>query len=240
MSRLLPAALGGAGLVAILLAALQVLPPRHANALVNCDVASGIDLDSVEQQVLALVNQARAQQNPPLAPLAANAALNRAAAWMAKDMTGRPGLSHTDSLGRDPFQRMKDCGYARTGGENIGAGSASGGLNSANAIFNAWMGSSGHRQAILYPTFTEIGIAYADGHGGRYWAMDFGYGSSSGGGGGSGVVTSTPTSPASTQTATATATATRTATPPATNTPTPTATPTPHTWRLILPMVQSE
>lgn len=239
MSRLLPAALGGAGLVAILLAALQVLPPRHANALVNCDVASGIELDSVEQQVLALVNQARAQQNPPLAPLAANAALNRAAAWMAKDMTGRPSLSHNDSLGRDPFQRMKDCGYARSGGENIGAGSASGGLNSANAIFNAWMASPGHRQAILYPTFTEIGIAYADANGGRYWAMDFGYGSTTGGGG-SGVVTSTPTSPPST--ATATATATRTATPSPANTPTPapTASPTPQTWRLVLPMVFSE
>ena len=238
MSRLLPAALGGAGLLAILLAALQALPAHPARALVNCDVPSGIEMDNVEQQVLTLVNQARGQQNPPLAPLAANTALNRAAAWMAKDMTTRPALSHTDSTGRDPFQRMKDCGYARSGGENIGAGSASGGLNSANAIFNAWMASPGHRQAILYPTFTEIGIAYADANGGRYWAMDFGYGSTTGGGGGSGVVTSTPTSPAST----ATATATRTATPPPANTPTPapTATPTPQPWRLVLPMVFSE
>ena len=234
MSRLLPAALGGAGLLAILLAALQALPAHPARALVNCDVPSGIEMDSVEQQVLTLVNQARGQQNPPLPPLAANTALNRAAAWMARDMTTRTALSHTDSTGRDPFQRMKDCGYGRTGGENIGAGSASGGLNSANTIFNAWMASPGHRQAILYPTFTEVGIAYADANGGRYWAMDFGYGSTTSGGGGggtSGVVTSTPTATPSTAPS---------ATPTRTPTPAPTAIPTPQTWRLVLPMVFSD
>ncbi len=229
MSRLLPAALGGAGLLAILLTALQALPAHPARALVNCDVPSGIEMDSVEQQVLTLVNQARGQQNPPLAPLAANTALNRAAAWMAKDMTTRSQLSHTDSLGRDPFKRMADCGYARSGGENVGAGSASGGLNSANAIFNAWMGSSGHRQAILYPTFKDVGIAYADANGGRYWAMDFGYGSSGGGGGSTTVATATPTRTATSSVPTATATATAS--------PTPTATPTPQVWRLVLPMV---
>lgn len=218
MPRPLPAALAAAGLLALVLAAVQLVPTRSASAAANCDVAAGAEMDTVEQQVLTLVNTARAQQQPPLAPLAANDALNKAAAWMAKDMTKATALSHTDSLGRDPFKRMADCGYARSGGENVGAGSASGGLNSANAIFNAWMGSSGHRQAILYPTFKDVGIAYADANGGRYWAMDFGYGPS----GTSAGSTPTPT---------------RTPTPTATPSPMPTATPTPQVWRLVLPMV---
>ncbi len=142
-----------------------------ARALTNCNVAD-YSLDSEEQAFLGLINQYR-QQNG-LGGLAISTNLNRAAAWMVQDMATNNYFSHTDSLGRSPFQRALDCGYPQGAGENLAAGS---GWSTAQAAFDAWRASPGHNSNMLGSYYQQIGIARvfsASSAYGWYWATEFG------------------------------------------------------------------
>jgi len=212
--------------------------PRTAGALTNCDTSTAV-LDAPELEVVALFNQARAQQGLPA--LKVSPALSRAAAWKSADpsATGSGGyaFSHTDSLGRLPSARARDCGYPGGAGENIAWG-----FGSAQSVFNAWMGSAGHRAAIL-GNYQVVGIGQV----GSAWTAKFGtVDDSNGSGTAPPTVTATATSPVATTTAgqaypTATATATKpapTATP--TVSPTPIPTPPPIQRRAAVPMIAAE
>ncbi|PSO60612.1 MAG: hypothetical protein BRC47_15685, partial [Cyanobacteria bacterium QS_7_48_42] len=55
------------------------------------------------------------------------------------------------------------------------------GFQTPEAVVEAWMGSSSHRENILNPDFTEIGIGYesiandtGDASYNQYWSQDFG------------------------------------------------------------------
>ncbi|MCS7294157.1 MAG: CAP domain-containing protein [Chloroflexota bacterium] len=137
-----------------------------ARAIVNCETSRDA-LDAGELQMLALVNGARQQAGLPA--LQPSASLNRAAAWMSEDISRtitRTGtLSHTDSLGRSPSQRARDCGYPGSAGENLARGSTS-----PEAVFSAWMQSPGHRANILGSFYVVIGIGHYQG----IWTLDFG------------------------------------------------------------------
>ena len=74
-------------------------------------------------------------------------------------------MSHTDSLGRSPTERGRDCGYNGGVGENIAWG-----FSSAESVFNAWMGSAGHRGNLLNASYAVIGV----GRSGTAWTTDFG------------------------------------------------------------------
>ncbi len=149
----------------IALAAALVAPmgmPRGAEAAI----------DSEEQAVLSLINNYR--QANGLGSLSLNGELNAAADWMSNDMAAKDYFSHTDSLGRDPFQRMADFGYGYNTwkGENLVAG-----VDAAQAAFDLWKGSPGHDANMLNPNFNVIGIARAYGDGttyGWYWTTEFG------------------------------------------------------------------
>ena len=149
----------------IALAAALVAPmgmPRGAEAAI----------DSEEQAVLTVINNYR--QANGLGSLSLNGELNAAADWMSNDMAAKDYFSHTDSLGRDPFQRMADFGYGYNTwkGENLVAG-----VDAAQAAFDLWKGSPGHDANMLNPNFNVIGIARAYGDGttyGWYWTVDFG------------------------------------------------------------------
>jgi hypothetical protein len=83
-------------------------------------------------------------------------------------------FSHTDSLGRDPFERMADFGYTYNTwkGENLAAGA-----DTAQGAFNLWKNSPGHNANMLNGNFKVIGIARVYGAGsqyGWYWTTDFG------------------------------------------------------------------
>ncbi len=204
--------LTAAPLGAVLLAAALQAPGESASALVNCSPATAA-MDSVELEVLALMNAERATAGKK--PLKVSTTLARAAAWKSEDPSGQwPNLSHTDSLGRKLPQRLKDCGYSGSAGENIGVGST------AVGMVQAWMGSPDHRAAILDGSYVVAGVGRSNGA----WTVNFGKSDDSGN-------TAEPTtSPASPTVPAATSTATPTTVPPtATPTqvpPTPTATPT--------------
>lgn len=194
--RLVVLAAMGAMASGLLTMTLGAVRPAPAVALTNCDTNTA-DLNAGEQQVVAEINAFRTQNG--LAPLKVSPNLSRAAAWMVEDMAAKGYFSHTDSLGRSAFTRVQQCGYAGGGaGENLAVGF------SASTVVSAWKSSTlGHREAMLSPLWTVIGV----GNAGGYWAADFGtYDDSgdtgvpgSGGGSGSGgPATPTPFPPTST------------------------------------------
>lgn len=129
-------------------------------------------LDGEEQAFLTLINNYRAANGAGV--LTANATLTAPARWMAQDLADHNYFSHTDSLGRNPFQRMDDFGYSYNTwrGENLAAG-----VEGAQAAFQLWKDSPGHNENMLNPNFTVIGIARGFNAGSDfkwYWATSFG------------------------------------------------------------------
>lgn len=170
-----------------------------ASARTNCD-APDSDNSAMELQLLTLLNAERAKGGAQALKLSPG--LNRSAAWKSHDSSAAgPGFSHTDSLGRDVNTRAQQCDYGRYMGENIAYG-----FPSAQTVFNAWMGSSGHKANMLNGSWSMAGI-------GEYqtrWTLDFGTLDDSGPPSSNSTATPTAVSP--------TATATR---PPSSPTPTP-------------------
>lgn len=129
-------------------------------------------LDAEEQAFLELINKYRVASG--LNPLSLNSNLNEAARWMSQDMATNDYISHTDSLGREPSQRIAAFGYSYNTwrAENLAAG-----IDAAHVAFELWKDSPGHNASMLNGSFKVIGIARSYGEGtkhGWYWATDFG------------------------------------------------------------------
>ena len=113
---------------------------------------------SFESALFGLINTER--QSRGLGLLSIQALLNTASRNHSTDMACNSFFSHTGSDGSLPWDRVNALGYRYTSiAENIFAGSSN-----AQAAFNAWMDSSGHRENMLNPAYTEIGIGY------QYWS----------------------------------------------------------------------
>ena len=153
-------------LLAPLIAVLAVM------AVLGSAPSSAAALDAEETAFLGLINQYRAQNG--LGTLGVSNTLTDASRWMSADMGANNYFSHTDSLGRDPFQRMAAFGYNHNTwkGENLAAG-----VDSAQGAFDMWKNSAGHDANMRNGNFTVIGIGriYTAGSGfGWYWTTDFG------------------------------------------------------------------
>lgn len=148
-----------AGLCAAILAAGALARPALA----------GPDLTSFADRVFGLVNQQRAARGLPA--LTRVSPLDRSAQNYAGRMATEDFFSHISPEGETPAGRMLDAGYSWSGwGENIAAG-----LDTAEAVMDAWMQSPGHAANILSADYTQIGIGVAvGGTYGIYWVEDFG------------------------------------------------------------------
>ncbi|MCM3270144.1 CAP domain-containing protein [Paenibacillus elgii] len=123
----------------------------------------GTDQSAFASQVVNLVNQERAKAG--LKPLASDSALTSMALAKAKDMYTNNYFDHTSPTYGSPFDMMKSFGITFSyAGENIAKGQ-----RSPQEVMNAWMNSEGHRQNILSPNFTKIGVAYYNGE----WVQEF-------------------------------------------------------------------
>jgi uncharacterized YkwD family protein len=113
-------------------------------------------LTAAEQQMLKLLNDARAQNN--LSPLKVDMNLTNVARIKAQDMIDNKYFSHNSPKYGNPFDMMKSFGvkYIQAG-ENIA------GNQSVQNAENALMNSPGHRKNILSPDFTHIGIGIQKG-----------------------------------------------------------------------------
>jgi uncharacterized YkwD family protein len=120
--------------------------PKTPSAKTNAST-----LTSAEQQMVNLVNQARAQNNVPA--LKVDMQVTNVARIKAQDMIDNKYFSHYSPKYGSPFDMMKAfaINYVQAG-ENIA------GNGNVQAAENALMNSPGHRKNILNPEYTHIGI----------------------------------------------------------------------------------
>jgi uncharacterized YkwD family protein len=113
-------------------------------------------LTAQEQQMLTLVNQARAEANVPA--LQVDMQLTKMARVKSQDMINNNYFSHNSPKYGSPFDMMKSFGinYVHAG-ENIA------GNQTVQAAHNALMNSPGHRKNILSTDYTHIGIGIQQG-----------------------------------------------------------------------------
>ncbi|MDR3053723.1 MAG: cell wall-binding repeat-containing protein [Coriobacteriales bacterium] len=120
---------------------------------------------SYENQVLTLVNQERAKAG--VAPLAANPFLVVATDIRADEISRL--FSHTRRDGSRWSTVLDYFTYrCSAAGENIAAG-----YQTPAQVVAAWMGSQGHRDNILNPTFTKLGVGYVKDGSVDYWVQLF-------------------------------------------------------------------
>ncbi len=124
--------------------------------------------NTMEQEVLALVNKVRQQNGLSVVTWAEDVA--KVARAHSSDMINRGFFSHTNPDGLSPFDRLKNNGISyRTASENIAYGQ-----KTAEAVMDAWMNSSGHRANILNKNVKEMGVgAVKKSNGTVYWTQMF-------------------------------------------------------------------
>lgn len=135
--------------------------------LLDTTAVKGLVLTDEEQRLVDLTNQERAKEE--LRPLKPHPFLMRAARQHAENMARQQILEH-DLDGKTPSDRVKLAGYRfRRLGENVARGP-----RTAEAAVRGWMSSEGHRENILRPEFTEIGVGVArDATGKPYYVQVF-------------------------------------------------------------------
>ncbi len=133
------------------------------------------DIGRIQKRVLKLVNQQRSLKGQR--PLVLDDRLNRAAQAHAENMAKRDFFDHQAPDGSQVADRAVRAGYPwRLIGENLAAGHSS-----ERGVVNGWMISPAHRDNMLAPDFTELGVGYArpspEGRQpkyGHYWTVVFG------------------------------------------------------------------
>ena len=94
-----------------------------------------------------------------LSQLRVNPILVAAAQAKANDMAAKGYFAHVSPDGKDPWYWFKEAGYSFVhAGENLAVD-----FSDSADVERAWMNSPAHRDNILDPRFTEIGIATAVG-----------------------------------------------------------------------------
>lgn len=147
----------------------NVLGETIGTAADTCAVPTNEDV--LVSRVIDLVNAERASRG--LSILKPNPTLSGIANEYACEMIDGAFFAHTDPLtGEGPGERAVKAGYSFVSmGENLAAGQ-----QTAEQAVQDWMNSTtGHRENILHPSWTEIGVAVRlGGEHGVYWVQEFG------------------------------------------------------------------
>lgn len=107
--------------------------------------------------VVELTNEERALNNE--APLVRNATLDKAAQLKAEDMAKHQYFSHYSPSGVSPWHWFDEAGYIYAhAGENLAVH-----FTDSTEVVEAWMNSPTHRENIVGPQYTEIGVGTAKG-----------------------------------------------------------------------------
>ena len=164
---------GGTMAIASDLSATSLSKPQNQISPIQSirNISQSTSRVSFENELLKLTNLER--QKVGLPPLKLSSQLTRAAQSHAGDMARNNYFSHTGLNGSSMVDRAKGTGYKYSAlGENIAAGKAT-----PEGTIRQWMNSSGHRDNILNPRFTEIGFGYANAPNSpyrHYWVQVFG------------------------------------------------------------------
>ena len=111
---------------------------------------TAINRDTFAEEILRLVNEERAKEH--LKPLKLADDICQWANIRAKECVER--FSHTRPNGEDGLDIISAKKYKRRG-ENLSAGSTT-----PEQVMDQWMNSPSHRDNILFPDFTELGVGY--------------------------------------------------------------------------------
>ncbi len=137
------------------------------------------DFDAIKEDMVALINRARAQSRncgykiyTPAGKVTWNPTLARAALAHSVDMATKDFVSHSGSDGSDVSERVEELNYSWTSvGENISAG-----RETSEEVVAAWLLSPDHCENIMRQSFTEIGGACfhnKDTKNKTYWTVVF-------------------------------------------------------------------
>jgi len=138
----------------------DLIYPNDKVNIPNINATKGIEV-----QVQQLVNQERSKAG--LRALAMDWELQRTARVKACDMAENKYFSHQSPTYGSPFDMMKQFGITyKTAGENIAEGQ-----RTPQEVMQAWMNSQGHRENIMKPEYTHIGVGYCEQ--GNHWVQMF-------------------------------------------------------------------
>ena len=132
-----------------------------------------IAYDNYQSKLLDLINNAR--ENRALSPLKFSNSLSQAAQNHVKDLANNNYVvGHTGTRGSTVIDRTQKVKYGSDFvGENVAAGN-----KTPEEVFHQWMNSAGHKDNILKPDYTEVGVGYVlnapDTTYNHYWALVFG------------------------------------------------------------------
>ncbi len=146
---------------------------RTASACANANATVGsASVKRLRRAVVCLINQQRAADHLP--PLHASLLLDRSAQRWTNSMVASDVFSH----GTNFAGRISAVGYVwRDAGENIATG-----FETPRSVVNAWMGSTGHCENILNPTYRDVGTGVSShvvsgwATGAGTWTQDFALG----------------------------------------------------------------
>ncbi|WP_010529661.1 CAP domain-containing protein [Lentibacillus jeotgali] len=140
-------------------------PQQQADKQNQQNQSQSQQLSEFEQQVVELTNQERKAQG--LEPLKVDTELSKVAREKSRDMAENNYFSHDSPNYGSPFDMMKQYGISyQTAGENIAKGQ-----RTPEQVVNGWMNSEGHRENIMNPNFTHIGVGYVEE--GNHWTQQF-------------------------------------------------------------------
>ncbi len=130
------------------------------NAVSTATPSTGCTLvndSNIEARLLALINQERTKQG--FSPVESQEQLKAAALEHTIEMACNAYFDHTGLTGDSPFDRIENQGYRYSvAGEDLYVGS--GRYNTPEQAVQSWLDSQGHREVLLYPDFTQVGISY--------------------------------------------------------------------------------
>lgn len=136
----------------------------YPDQIINIPTLESAVLD-YESEVVRLVNEIRSRYG--LNRLTEDWELSRVARYKSQDMKDKQYFSHTSPTYGSPFDMIRSFGLSyRSAGENIARGQST-----PQAVVDAWMNSSGHRENILNSSYTHIGVGYVKS--GHYWTQMF-------------------------------------------------------------------
>lgn len=151
----------------------RLLPSLLAGCLLSqAAVACQPDAEVALAALNRLRQEARRCGNQDFAaagPLRWNPLLLDSAQHYAKDLAQRDRIDHVGEAARSLRLRLADAGYAmKSAGENL-----AGGPETLDEVIATWLASPGHCENLMWPSFSEAGLACVTGPGQlqRYWVL---------------------------------------------------------------------
>ncbi|MBR2404413.1 MAG: hypothetical protein IKA95_02025 [Clostridia bacterium] len=120
----------------------------------------------LEDKLIELINTTRSDYG--LDTLTTDDNINQIALAHSEDMADLDYLDHTSPSGYNYNDRLDMAGiYYISAAETLASG-----FLTAEDVVESWLKSPAHKEIILHPAFTHIGVGYyAGGNNGTYWTM---------------------------------------------------------------------